>query len=306
MAQLSHAVEPFGDVNVFKSLNGLSVRATISMMPHVENAHTGLAIDASVSMQRMYGVIRAPTPTVRPNVVEPIVRNMSAFLSQFSSDGKCSNIYWACGSDGSAIEEIGQFSAEEVKNAVYSGPKRFSWGKQTKLLPPVKYFAEQAFKDSSCSIGAIITDGIIDDLEDVKNYCMQLGQQMASGQRLFLKLVLIGFGSAVDEAQMEELDDMFEGSNLRTPNGKEVDIWDHKLASEIQKIEEIFSEIVDEDTIVLESGKILDNQGRVVKEYKDGLPAKLIFDLPAEATGFTLEFPGGNVTQDISEVLGRL
>ena len=45
---------------------------------------------------------------------------------------------------------------------------------------------------------------------------MQLGQQMASGQRLFLKLVLIGVGSAVDEAQMEELDDMFEGSNLRS------------------------------------------------------------------------------------------
>ena len=30
------------------------------------------------------------------------------------------------------------------------------------------------------------------------------------------------------------------------------------------------------------------------------------FDLPAGTTGFTLEWPGGNVVQDISEVLGRL
>lgn len=306
MAQLSHPVEPFGEVNVFKSPNGLTIKATILMVPNVENAHTGLAIDASASMQPMYGVKIGPFPAAKPNVVEPVARTMSAFLANFSSDGKCSNIYWACSPDGSAIEEIGRFSAEEVEKVSYSGPKRFPWGKQTKLLPPVRYFAENAFKGFPWSIGVIITDGIVDDLEDVKKYCLTLGQEMASGQRLFLKLVLIGVGSAVDEAQMEELDDMFEGSNLRTPKGKEIDIWDHKIASEMQKLEEIFSEIVDEDTIVVESGKILDNQGRSVKEYGDGVPAVLKFDLPAGSTGFTLEYPGGNIVQDISEVLGRL
>jgi hypothetical protein len=306
MAQLTHPVDPFGEVNVFKSPNGLSVKATILMVPNVENAHTGLAIDASASMQPMYGVKIGPFPAAKPNVVEPVARTMSAFLANFSSDAKCSNIYWACSPDGSAIEEIGRFSAEEVEKVSFSGPKRFPWGKQTKLLPPVRYFAEHAFKGYPWSLGVIVTDGIIDDLADVKQYCLQLGQEMASGQRLFMKLVLIGVGSEVDEAQMEELDDMFEGSNLCTPKGKEIDIWDHKLAAGMQKLEEIFSEIVDEDTIVVESGKIVDNQGRVAKEYRDGVPAVLKFDLPAGSTGFTLEFPGGNVVQDISEVLGRL
>ncbi len=77
-----------------------------------------------------------------------------------------------------------------------------------------------ALTDFPWSLGVIITD----DLADIKSCRMRLGQHMASGQRLFLKLVLIGVGSAVDEAQMEELDDMFEGSNLRTPKGKEIDI----------------------------------------------------------------------------------
>ncbi len=306
MAQLSHPVEPFGEVNVYKSATGLSIKATILMVPNVENAQTGLAIDASASMQPMYGVKIGPFPAAKPNVVEPVARTMSAFLANFSSDGKCSNIYWACSPDGSAIEEIGRFSAEEVETVPFTGPKRFPWGKQTKLLPPVRYFAEHAFKDVPWSLGVIVTDGIVDDLADVKSYCLQLGQQMASGQRLFMKLVLIGVGSEVDENQMEELDDMFEGSNLRTPKGKEIDIWDHKIAGEMQKLEEIFSEIVDEDTIVVESGKIIDNNGKVAKEYRDGVPAVLKFDLPAGTTGFTLEFPGGNVTQDISEVLGRL
>ncbi|GDY07054.1 hypothetical protein LBMAG52_05400 [Planctomycetia bacterium] len=306
MAQLARAVEPFGEVNVFKSANGLSVKATVLMVPNVENAQTGLALDASASMQPMYGMKIGIFPSAKPNLVEPVARTLSAFLANFSSDGKCSNIYWACSPDGSAIEEVGRYSAEEIENVAFAGPKKFPWGKQTKLLPPVRYFSEIAFKNSPWSIGVIVTDGIIDDLQEVKTYCQQLGQEMVSGQRRFMKLVLIGVGSEVDEAQMEELDDMFEGSNMRTPKGKEIDIWDHRIASEMQKLDEIYSEIVDEDTIVVENGKILDSQGGVAKEYRDGVPAVLRFDLPAGSTGFTLEFAGGSVTQDISEVLGRL
>lgn len=306
MAQISRPVDPFGEVNVFKSAAGLSIKATILMVPNAENARTGLAIDASASMQPMYGVRIGPFPAARPNVVEPVARTMSAFLANFSSDAKCTNIYWACSPDGSAVEEIGRYTAEEIEKVAFSGPKRLPWGRETKLLPPVRYFAEHAFKDSPWSLGVIVTDGIIDDLADVKQYSLQLGQQMASGQRQFMKLVIVGVGSEVDEQQMEQLDDMFEGSNLRTPKGKEIDIWDHKIAGDMQKLEEVFSEVVDEDTIVVESGKVVDNTGTIVKEYRDGVPAVIKFDLPATATGFTLEFPGGSVVQDISEVLGRL
>lgn len=308
MAQLAHPSDPFGEVNVFrnKTTGGLSVKATILVVPPVENASTGLAIDASASMQPMYGAGTKVFGMAKPNVVEPVARTMSGFLANFSSDGKCSNIYWACSPDGSAIEEIGRFSEQEVSVASFSGPTRFPWGRQTRLLSPVKYFAEHAFKTSPWSIGVIVTDGIIDDLQEVINYSMQLGQQMASGQRLFLKFVLIGVGSDVDEAQMEMLDDMFEGSNLRTPKGKEIDIWDHKLAGDMQKLEEIFSEIVDEDTPVVESGRVLDHNQNPVKEYRDGLPAVLKFDLPGNATSFSVETPGGTVTQDITEVLGRI
>jgi hypothetical protein len=306
MAQLSRAVEPFGEVNVFKTATGLSVKATVLMVPSVEKARTGLAMDGSASMQPLYGAKIGIFPSARPNHVEPVARTLSGFLANFSSDGKCTNIYWACSPDGSAIEEIGRFTADEVEKVDFTGPKKFPWGKQTKLLPPVRYFSEIAFKDSPWSIGVIVTDGIVDDLPDVKAYCMQLGQEMASGQRQFMKLVLIGVGGEVDEKQMEELDDMFEGSNLRTPKGAEIDIWDHRIASEMQKLDEIYSEIVDEQTIVVENGKVLDSQGGVAREYRDGVPAVLRFDLPAGSTAFTLQFPGGSVTQDISEVLSRL
>lgn len=306
MTQLSNPVEPFGEVNVNRSGKELAVKATVLMVPNEENARTGLAIDGSASMAPVYGVKVGPFPAAKPNLVEPVARTMASFLANFSSDGRTNLLYWACSPDGSAIEEIGRFASDDVQKVAISGPKKFPMGKQTRLLPPVKYFAENAFKDAPWAIGVIVTDGIIDDLEEVKTYCLELAKQMASGKRSYLKLVLIGFGEAVDESQMEELDDMFEGSGLKTPEGKEIDIWDHKIAVDMRKLEEIFSEVVDEGTIVVASGRIVDQSGKVVKEYNDGVPAVLRFNLPAGATAFTLEFPGGSVTQDITEVLSRI
>lgn len=305
MAQLSNPVQPFGEVNVARSGNELSVKAIVLMKPNVEKASVGLALDASASMSQLYGLKTGPF-MVKPNSVEPVARIMSTLLANFSGDGKCHLLYWACSADGSQVEYLGNFTAAELSTLSLGGPLKSAWGRQTKLLPPVRYFAEHAFKTAKWAIGVIVTDGIVDDLDEVINYSLELGKQMAAGQRQFLKLVLIGLGEAVDKAQMEKLDDMFDGTNLKTPEGREIDIWDHKLAADMKRLEEIFPEIFDEDTIICETGRVLDNTGNVVKEYKDGVPALLKFNLPSGSTSFTLEYPGGHIRQDISEVLGRL
>lgn len=306
MAQLTHPVEPFGEVNVYRNGNALAVKATILMVPNPENGRTGLAIDASASMIANFGTKDTIFKKGEPNHVEPVARTMASFLANYSFDGRANVVYWACSPDGSAIEEVGRFNADEVQTVSFTGPKKNPWGRQTRLLPPVKYFAETAFKNAPWAMGVIVTDGIIDDLPDVKSYCTALGKQIATGQRGFFKLVLIGLGPEVDEGQMEELDDMFEGSGLQTSDGEDVDIWDHKLASEMQKLEEIFSEVVGKHTIVVPSGRVLDSNGKVAQEYSDGVPAVLEFNVPSNATGFTLEWPGGNVSQDFSEILSRI
>ncbi|MBC7910072.1 MAG: VWA domain-containing protein, partial [Pyrinomonadaceae bacterium] len=202
-------------------------------------------------------------------------------------------------------EEIGDFDSQQAQTLAINGVKPHLWGRGTKLLPPVKYFVDDKFKDAKWGIAIFVTDGIIEDLDDVKQFCLQFGQQISSGQRHFIKLVLIGVGEEVDEGQMEELDDMFEGSGLKDPEGDDIDLWDHKLASEMKKIEEIFAEVVSEHTIVAASGRALNSSGQVVKDYADGVPALLRFVLPAGSTSFKLEFSGGSVTQDISEGLAR-
>ncbi len=311
MAQLTQPVEPFGEVNVYKQKNGsVDVVATILMVPDIEGARTGLALDASASMKKMYGVsgiVGGPFAKAAgiPNVVEPVARTMAAYLARFSSDGRCNLIYWACSPDGSQIEELAAVNEDEAQTVAIVGPKKKPWGRGTKLLPPVQYFIDHAFKDAPWAMCVFVTDGVLEDLEAVKQYCMQFAKQIASGQRSFAKLVLIGVGEEVDEGQMEELDDMFEGSGLKDPQGNPIDLWDHMLASEMRKIEEIFAEVVSEDAVVAASGRVLDGTGQVAKDYADGVPALLRFTLPAGSTAFTLEFPGGSVTQDLSEGLAR-
>ena len=309
MAQLAQPVEPFGEVNVHKQADGsIEIVATILMVPDIEGARTGLALDASASMKKLYGIsgmLGGPfaKAAAMPNLVEPVARTMAAYLAQFSSSAKCDLIYWACNPAGDAVEPISSVSATEAETVTISGPKKFPWGRGTKLLPPVKYFVDQAFKDAPWAICVFVTDGVIEDLAAVKAFCLQFANQIATGQRKFIKFVLIGVGEEVDESQMEDLDDMFEGSGLKDPEGNDIDLWDHKLAAEMRKIEEIFAEVVSKDAVVSNTGRILNQAGVVCKDYPDGLPAMLRFKLPQGSTGFSIEFPGGTVTQDISEAL---
>lgn len=305
MAQLSNPVEPFGEVNVFPQPDGsLKITATILMVPDIEGARTGLALDASASMKKLYGASNVlggvfAKAAAAPNFVEPVARTMAAYLAQFSSNAKCDLIYWAVDPAGDGIEPIAAVTAETSATVPIAGPKK-PWGRGTKLLPPVKHFVDNEFKAAPWAICVFVTDGVIEDLADVKAYCLNFAKQIASGKRQFIKLVLIGVGEEVDESQMEELDDMFEGSGLKMPNGDPIDLWDHKLAAEMKKIEEIFAEVVSEDAVVAASGRVVNQAGTACADYPDGLPAILRFSLPKGSTSFTLEFPGGSVTQDLA------
>ncbi len=84
---------------------------------------------------------------------------------------------------------------------------------------------------------------------------------------------------------MVELDDL--------DSGVDVDLWDHKLAAEMRVLQEIFAEVVEKNARVSDHGRILDPNGRVVKDYSDtGLPAFLEFEMTAGSSYFTLDVNG--------------
>jgi hypothetical protein len=294
-------VDPFGEVNVYPSSGGkVRVVATILMEPHKEGAQTGIALDGSGSMAKLYGVedgsrVLSPIfggPKKLTNEITPIAQKLCAYLARrIDADGGTTCIYWAVGENGGQIEAVGDLRADEAERHIFGPPRDFGTG--TRLLPAVRYFVER-FRSAPWGFYVFVTDGELHDLDDVKRYSVQLARDIAARRRNPVKFVLIGVGPSVNETQMEELDDLESGTSI--------DLWDHKLAAEMRVLQEIFAEVVDRNARVADNGRILDPQGRVIKDYSDvGLPAYLEFEMPAGTDYFTLEVNGTQVNQALSD-----
>lgn len=278
-------VEPFGKVNLRHQADGsIWVRAYILTERTAEGARTGIAIDGSGTMMPWFGGQRKGAP----NLVAPFAQQMCAYLAhKLDVSGSTTAIYWATGSDGQAIEEIGTLTAEEATHYNFAGPR--SYGSHTCLLPALHYFINR-FSTASWGMYVFISDGRLDDLDNVKDFTTQLAHKIAAGQHNDLKLVIIGVGPRIDEAQMIELDDL--------ETGTKVDLWDHKIAKDMQHLAEIFTEVVDEHVLVAPQGRVLDSKGNIVKDYWDtGLPALLEFTLPSGSIEFTLEIGDALIKQ---------
>jgi hypothetical protein len=290
--QAKKVVEPFGEVNCYMTTrNTWRVTATILMESRREGTQTGIALDGSSSMRMAYGF--GPTPM---NVVSPVAKRITSYLAgKLDADGGTTFIYWATGERGDEIEVVGDLKSLEALEHPFGPPKNF--GDNTQLLPAVKYFAER-FADAPWGFYVFITDGSINDLGLVKSYTCQLARDIAAGKRNPVKLVLIGVGPDINEEQMEELDDLYTGTH--------VDLWDHKIAREMRVLQEIFAEVVDKNVRVADHGKIMDADGRLIKDYAgDGLPAFLEFEVRPETKSFTLEVNGVSVTQDLPNPIVR-
>jgi hypothetical protein len=322
----------FGELNITPRRDRLDILTTILMEPTREGSQTGVAMDGSLSMQNAFGegwiyapsydrqvierliregkaheiesdgqrllkytqvgwdeLLRLKYLIKTENEVQPIARDVIPYLAEkIDADGGTTAIYWACGAGGDRIEEIGDLTADTARTANYKGPKQ--WGAQTHLLPALRYFVER-FANANWGFYVFVTDGRLDDLEAVKKYTADLARRIHAGKAKPVKGVLIGVGTEVDESQMEQLDDLPDELDLP------VDIWDHKIASSMRDLRDIFAEVVDENAMVAPTGRVLDDKGTVVATYADGVPSLLRFSVPREAGGFTLDIAGNQVSQ---------
>src|SRR5690242_3993788 len=285
MAQLKHVVDPFGEVNVHPQPGGaIRVLATILMEPRREGTQTGIALDGSASMSKLYGIeeetggffasLFGSKKKEAHNDITPVAQKICAYLARkLDADGGTTCIYWATGPGGSQIEVIGDLTADQADRHFFGEPRNFGTG--TQLLPAVRYFVDR-FKDAPWGFYVFITDGELHDLEPVKSFSRQLARDVASKKRRPLKFVLIGVGANVNERQMEELDDL--------ETGTDIDLWDHKIAAEMRQLHDIFAEVVDKNARIADRAKVLDPSGKVVKDFSDtGLSAYLEFEAPAGA-----------------------
>ena len=227
-----------------------------------------------------------------PNIVQPLVRDFVAYLAgRLDADGGTTVIYWAGGPTGAECEVVGDFTATECQHLTITGPARMSFGTGTRLTPAVRYFVER-FAAAPRGLYVFLTDGRLDDLDDLTTYTTELARLVATGRRNPVKCVLVGVGTAADEPQMAQLDDL--------DTGTDVDIWDYKLAADLRGVHEIMAELADESQIVAPTATVYDATGAVAAHFPAGLPAKAAFTLPAASRYFELEANG----QLVRQVLG--
>lgn len=331
----SDLVNPaFGEINVRRVEGKWEVEFTILMEPQDEGWQTGVALDASSSMKQWYGQLIDPnslssealeelrkaghlesmvTDGARvtrlrkgamefikqrgiplkktKNVVEPIAQEFISYLAgKLDEDGGTTVVYWACGPDGSKYEVVGDFTAEQCRTLKLAGPSKVPFGNGTRLTPVARYFVDR-FADARNGMYVFVTDGRLDDMNDLINYTTTLAREIEAKRRHPVKFVLIGVGDRIDVNQMQQLDDLDTG----TP----IDIWDHKIAREMRSILDIFAELVDENQIVAQHATIYDDRGNVVREFNDGMPAKVKFRMPATSRCFELDVGGERIRQSV-------
>jgi hypothetical protein len=229
------------------------------------------------------------------NDVQPLARDFIGYLARELDAGKgVAVIYWACG-DGSACEVLGQFTENQCRTLDIHGPEKHSFGTGTKLTPALGYFLAK-FPDAERAMYVFITDGALDDLEEVKHLTIQVARDIEAGKRNPVKCVLVGLGKHIDEGQMEELDDL--------DTGTDVDIWDHKIAEEMRALSEIMVELADENRIVAPTATVYDASGAVVAKFADGLPARAEFSMSASSPYFELEAGGRRIRQHLATPSG--
>lgn len=311
MPKVSRPNPPLADVNVLIKQDG-STEVVACFMPDPDiivgegESRAFIALDGSSSMKEMYGHGISALFPGGPNFVEMVARKLGSILCPLTKAGKASGFYWAVNLDGDKLEEIGEFHESTWLAASIPGPKTEKWGKKTLILPVIKHAFETVAQGADWTMGVIITDGIISDEQDARDYCLQVGREIADGHRKPVKLVLIGVGKEVDQGQLQRFDDMFEGTDLEN----RVDVWSHGMASSFQEEADILSvlygELMSEEMIVAPSGRVEDPQGQQLASWADGLPGQLRFVVPAGVTEFVIRTPHLSISQDITEALAKV
>ena len=285
------ASDIFGDITLYPAKDGKQrVEMYIRLQEKVEGMQIGIGIDGSASMRKMFGdTIPKFARKKEDNVMQTVVQRLCSYACEYSGDGTVSPIYWATGIGGKEIESLGKLDSEAIQVISFEGPRKCGTG--TALLPPLNYLLAE-FADASWLVLLFVTDGVMSDLDAVVARSLEVGQEVLDGKRGKCKFILVGCGEEVSEEQIEKLDNMFDGTSLE---GR-VDLWDGKLAAEMNDLSEIWDE-VDFGVQIPGAVKIIDDQGREVLSHPDGFPQRMEFLVVEGTKSVKIEIIGQTIEQ---------
>jgi len=261
----------------------------------IEGGKFGLALDASRSIRRLYGI--GPNPQIRlRNRIGEMARVTAAYLASLSSQGRCHSFYFALGAAGTDCEIIGSLTEEEASVEPFAGPEELPWGNGTRLMPALSLLLEPGPDGSAPPLGAgdwcgavFVTDGELDDFAQAVSYTEALADMVARGQRGPVSFVLVGLfdPGRGGLAQIERLNSLVRPDRVDA-SGQPVRVWTAHAAPRPEDVPGLVSAAL-ASPIPLSGRLVEEPSGRVVQEYAREVPPVLTFSLSAAAEGFRLE-----------------
>jgi hypothetical protein len=228
--------------------------------------------------------------TLSPNIMDYLAPEFIGYMARtLAVDGRTALIYWA-GGNGSEIENVGDLNENDCYGLTIDGPEAMMFGNKTMLLPAVKSLVER-YSNSNMGMFVFVSDGHIDDLADVKQYTINLAREITANQKKYVKCILVGIGDDVDEQSIREL----VALNAKTY----VNIWSFMLVNDLQDLIRIFGETTSDIQIVARHGSIYDDQGNLLMDCDNGLPAAIFFSMPLESQWFELRIDNLNIRQAV-------
>lgn len=295
----------FGELHAEKRTDTLGIELTFAIDPTIEKLAAAFYMDGSDSMRQAGNYGRGGsffgfTLGKQRNPVQEAMQIMVPYMAQKDADGVCRAAYWASGQKGQDIEVIGELNAEQAMQQEFRGPSQFGGG--TYLLPAVRDFVayiqdQRKTKDIKAAIAAIVTDGQLHDFDDLIAYTQELARAIMGGKFPPTNLVLVGVGTEIDEEQLEQL----EAATPEEYTGR--DIWCHAEAESVDDLPELVAHLLDANIPAFWGGAILkDQNGRTIQAWEDMVPALIEFELPANATSFTLQVGKEHYTQSLARL----
>jgi len=334
----SHMVaQQFGEVNVRKHAGKWEISLTILMEPQgAEGWQTGVALDASGSMESLFGRLLSPVPE-RGEIPRSILQDLGRrnLIGQQGS-GETARIVLT---NEAANELIRLGYLRNSTNEVEPQARKFT-----------SYLAGNLDADGgttviywACGDGSQIEVAGDFTADQCESAIFKGPEKVPFGQKTMLAPALEYFVDRFADAKMAmyvfitdgALDDLPEvktrtirlcreiQAKRRNPikcvligmgdqinedqmeqlddldSGTDIDIWDHKIARDMRTVTEIFAELVSENQIIAPTARVLDATGQVIKTYTDGLPAKISFAMPDTSDRFELEIGSERIRQSV-------
>lgn len=288
---------PFAEVVVTQQPFGCRVRCVLNLPCLSRDGRvTGFAIEGTGAMDHLFGM-----GPFGPNQVQPVAIGIANLLAGLDESTGTSAIFWGTG-DPDTVQPLGFRTSEQWRDYRVSRPKPS--GTSHRLLPALRYFldgrdaknrpsANQTALAQSIYVFALWD--VLDDYDDVNEFCRGIVGAIDSGGRRDLKLVFLGIGAGFpqrNQGQMQALAALC--SRMSNPPILSV------VANDITNVETSLRNTLWASIAVAKTGAVLDAARTEVRRFDTGVPGAFEFFLPSRSRSFWLNIDRRTIRYDLA------